>query len=149
MHLWVGSGWVSRSSLGRETLSGFSLFLELAWGCSLESLHTLVCGERLDEAEATLILPVILVDRDKGQSWAGDQTQICWRLPFSQIGKGRLENRQMQPELVVSTEKNGVQSVWFGRGQNALEGGYKLGVSLAEAFLVAGLAPANLGVEHS
>lgn len=55
----------------------------------------------------------------------------------------------MQPELVVSTEKNGVQSVCFGRGQNALEGGYKLGVSLAEAFLVAGLALANLGVEHS
>lgn len=36
----------------------------------------MVCGERLDEAEATLILPVIPVDRDKGQSWAGDQTQV-------------------------------------------------------------------------
>ena len=35
------------------------------------------------------------------------------------LGEGRLENRQTQPELVVSTEKNEVQSVWFG-GEEAM-----------------------------
>lgn len=114
------SGWVSRSSLGRGTLSRLSLTL-CGWpGAGIwRTCPPWSVGERLEEAEATPILPVIHppVDSDKCQSWAVPGTRHESDLApalLPALGEDRLENRQMQPELVVSTEQNGVQRVWFG-----------------------------------
>lgn len=91
-------------------------------------MPTLVCGERLGRAEAILILLVkhLPVDNDVCLSWAVLRTRHGWDLAPAlppALGEDRVESRQMQPE-VVSTEKNGVQSVWFGRGVGGWGGGW-------------------------